>query len=911
MPGAGKKRAKAEHKKPEIDDAQSRVSAHPLAAEYDGPGSRPGSSAPGDSRGRAPSNAPPSVGGGQFGEKYVQSSSRATGETHGHLRDPARDPAQEQPPINRRVEWGGNAFNYFSTDAGEEIKLRVDLDKERGTPPRPNARQNIHAVTIKPAAKQKTIHLSNVRAYLEGKAQFGPEVFEAINFLDHLLRETPGKKLINIKRSYFGRIEGRQRESLGGGVEAMRGVYQSIRMAEGKRLVINVDVSHTTFWGESSFELITLQLCGLDKAPAGGLDGLQVRWRREKGAQRDNFIFLAMKRLKRNTFFVKHGQRPEKELDKEYKVADVLPQSAREYTFELKGTNEKITLETYYRKKYNVILSYPELPVIKTTKGSTVFPMELCKMKYGQRYPYKLTEQQTSSMIKFAVQRPAGRLDTINTGLSMLNWQGDEKLRKYGFVIDPNRIKTNARILEPPQVLFGGGKVLAPRFSGRWDLRGQTFLAGNEAPLFSWGVAVMPSQSPRENIQKPQAAQFIKTFMAAYKSHGGTITGDPVWVNGISDEAKAVETLYHAVGNKNNVRPQMMMFILPNKDVNRYLRIKKSCDCRYGIVSQCVQAAHAIKNSAQYHSNVLMKFNAKLGGTTCRVALKTAGHFTRPTMIIGADVSHAAPGVAAPSYAAVTISMDKAAARYNAGVQTNGHRVEMITTKNLEDMLRPQINHWMQNVSGGRLPDHVYYFRDGVSEGQYTSVLKYEVADIKRIFEIIGETRKDFSVKFTVVVAEKRHHIRFFPQPGTKASDNNGNPVPGTIVERDVTHPHEYDMYLCSHKAIQGTARPTHYHILMDEQNVSPDEFQKFLYEHSYQYQRATTPVSLFPAVYYAHLASNRARAHEDIAESQRRERDLGDPSKSTSKEKLSAEHVKPLMLIPEVNKMRYAMWYI
>lgn len=77
--------------------------------------------------------------------------------------------------------------------------------------------------------------------------------------------------------------------------------------------MINVDVSHTTFWAESSFELIVLQLCGLDKNPAGGFDGLQVRWRREKGAQRDNYIFLAMKRLKRNCFTVKHGNRAEKE----------------------------------------------------------------------------------------------------------------------------------------------------------------------------------------------------------------------------------------------------------------------------------------------------------------------------------------------------------------------------------------------------------------------------------------------------------------------------------------------------------------------------------------------------------------------------------------------------------------------
>lgn len=96
----------------------------------------------------------------------------------------------------------------------------------------------------------------------------------------------------------------------------------------------------------------------------------------------------------------------------------------------------------------------------------------------------------------------------------------------------------------------------------------------------------------------------------------------------------------------------------------------------------------------------------------------------------------------------------------------------------------------------------------------------------------------------TVVVAEKRHHIRFFPPQGN-ASDKNGNPVPGTLVERDVTHPWENDMYLCSHVAIQGTARPTHYHMLMDEANLPVEKFQTLLYEHCYQYQRATTPVSL------------------------------------------------------------------
>lgn len=99
-----------------------------------------------------------------------------------------------------------------------------------------------------------------------------------------------------------------------------------------------------------------------------------------------------------------------------------------------------------------------------------------------------------------------------------------------------------------------------------------------------------------------------------------------------------------------------------------------------------------------------------------------------------------------------------------------------------------------------------------------------------------------------MVIAEKRHHIRFFPPQGS-AADKNGNPVPGVIVDRDVTHPFDNDVYLCSHAAIQGTARPTHYSIIMDEMNVDVDKFQAMLYEHCYQYQRATTPVSLCKSI--------------------------------------------------------------
>ena len=194
---------------------------------------------------------------------------------------------------------------------------------------------------------------------------------------------------------------------------------------------------------------------------------------------------------------------------------------------------------------------------------------------------------------------------------------------------------------------------------------------------------------------------------------------------------------------------------------------------------------------------------------------------------------------------------------------------EMITTWNLNDMLLPLFRQWMSNLNGGRHPGHVIFFRDGVSEGQFQHVLQQELKDIKDIWEGLDQTpQKDNfkKMKFTVVVASKRHHIRFFPS-GTQ-KDQSGNPLPGTLVEKDVTSPFEWDFYLCAHKAIQGTARPVHYQVIFDEAGMPVNWFVQFVYEQSYGYVRSSTPVSIIPVIYYAHLVSRRAVAHERTLES-------------------------------------------
>lgn len=138
-----------------------------------------------------------------------------------------------------------------------------------------------------------------------------------------------------------------------------------------------------------------------------------------------------------------------------------------------------------------------------------------------------------------------------------------------------------------------------------------------------------------------------------------------------------------------------------------------------------------------------MKVNAKLGGCTsvAKSALSKpplssdfvlrqhADIFSVPrlnpkaastsTMVVGADVSHPAPGVGsgeAASFAAITVSADVHFVKYWADVQTNGNRVEMITTSNIKDHFGPMANKWMQRVGGGQAPARILFIRDGVSE---------------------------------------------------------------------------------------------------------------------------------------------------------------------------------------------------
>lgn len=172
-----------------------------------------------------------------------------------------------------------------------------------------------------------------------------------------------------------------------------------------------------------------------------------------------------------------------------------------------------------------------------------------------------------------------------------------------------------------------------------------------------------------------------------------------------------------------------------------------------------------------------MKVNAKLGGTTSKIFTGPTGMFKAKTLIIGmctascifrfllltvpkgADVSHPSPASPQASMAAITMSFDLDCCRYAAGVQTNGYRVEMITRSNIDSLFTPMLKQWVKLVNNGQPPQQVFYFRDGVSEGQYTHVLEKEVAFMKEAMQAAHAQQAPF-VSCSLCVIDKLSNLR-------------------------------------------------------------------------------------------------------------------------------------------------------
>jgi len=323
---------------------------------------------------------------------------------------------------------------------------------------------------------------------------------------------------------------------------------------------------------------------------------------------------------------------------------------------------------------------------------------------------------------------------------------------------------------------------------------------------------------------------------------------------------------------------ELLLVILPDNIPGLYNRIKHCGDVKFGVHTVCSIGSKLAKCSDQYFANVALKFNLKLGGSNQILDSQRRGILDEDkTMVVGIDVTHPSPGSAsnAPSVAGMVASTDRFLGQWPAVLRIQSTaRQEMVS--DLSDMLKSRLRLWKDRGKHTAFPENILVYRDGVSEGQYQTVLNVEVPLLRRA---CAETyppadQKRGLPRLTVVIVGKRHHTRFYVTRDGDG-DRSGNPKPGTVVDRAVTEARNWDFYLQSHAAIQGTARPAHYFVLLDEifraryaKGVPPpatnvaDVLEQLTQSLCYTYGRATKAVSLCTPAYYADVLCERARCY-------------------------------------------------
>lgn len=91
-------------------------------------------------------------------------------------------------------------------------------------------------------------------------------------------------------------------------------------------------------------------------------------------------------------------------------------------------------------------------------------------------------------------------------------------------------------------------------------------------------------------------------------------------------------------------------------------------------------------------------------------------------------------------------------------------------------------------------PQHIFYYRDGVSESEFKAIKLQEAKQIKEFMTERGQP----GCKITLIVAIKRHHTRFFvdllegdkpnaPKKVGLGGTAKGNVACGTVVENHRT----------------------------------------------------------------------------------------------------------------------------
>ncbi|XP_012061891.1 PREDICTED: protein argonaute-1, partial [Atta cephalotes] len=401
----------------------------------------------------------------------------------------------------------------------DKVELEVTLPGE--------GKDRVFRVVIKWLAQ---VSLFALEEALEGRTRQIP--YDAVLALDVVMRHLPSMTYTPVGRSFFSTPEGYY-HPLGGGREVWFGFHQSVRPSQWK-MMLNIDVSATAFYKAQpviEFMCEVLDIRDINEQRKPLTDSQRVKFTKEiKGLKIEITHCGAMKR--------------------KYRVCNVTRKPAQMQSFPLQlenGQTVECTVAKYFLDKYKMKLRHPHLPCLQVGQEHkhTYLPLEVCNIVAGQRCIKKLTDMQTSTMIKATARSAPDREREINNLVRRADFNNDSYVQEFGLTISNSMMEVRGRVLPPPKLQYGGRvsslsgqvrnfqlinnlylflktKQQAMPNQGVWDMRGKQFFTGVEIRV--WAIACF---APQRTVREDALRSFTTQLQKISNDAGMPIIGQP------------------------------------------------------------------------------------------------------------------------------------------------------------------------------------------------------------------------------------------------------------------------------------------------------------------------------------------------------------------------------------------------
>ncbi|KAL5076273.1 hypothetical protein RYX36_015257 [Vicia faba] len=198
--------------------------------------------------------------------------------------------------------------------------------------------------------------------------------------------------------------------------------------------------------------------------------------------------------------------------------------------------------------------------------------------------------------------------------------------------------------------------------AGQWNMMNKKFINGSTVRYWA---CINFSRS----VQESTARRFCQQLVQKCRILGMEFSQEPVIpvYSARPDQVKKALKYVHtaALDKLDGKELELLIAILLDINGSLYGDLKRICETDLGLISQCCLAKYVFKTHRQYLANVTLKLNVKMGGRNTvlldALSWKIPLVSDIPTIIFGADVTHAESGDNNVPYIVVVVaSQDRA-----------------------------------------------------------------------------------------------------------------------------------------------------------------------------------------------------------------------------------------------------------